>query len=329
MKALVFGSLNLDIVYAVDHFVQPGETQSALSQRTNPGGKGLNQAIALARAGAPTCFAGCLGVSGDRLKHTLSENGVDVTWLARVDTAQGSAVIQVTPAGENGILLFEGSNGCISFEQVEQTLDAFDSGDWLILQNEINLLPQIVDAAYERGMHIVLNPSPYNEKLSPVDFRKLDWILVNEVEAAQIARSEAADPKTTQNPRTDAANPKTAQIAPADTADPEAVFHIIHGMYPKASVLITLGREGSMAFQVTESGVETHRQPAVRVQAVDTTAAGDTFTGYFISGLMRNQPLADCMRDAGMASAIAVTRPGAAESIPMRAEVEDAYGKQS
>ena len=222
MKVLNFGSLNLDYVYRVEHFVQPGETLSAVSQSVNPGGKVLNQSIALARAGAEVCHAGCLGMGGERLGKLLRENGVDTSWLFPTDVLQGNAVIQVDPSGQNCILLFGGSNRCITDRQVDKTLAAFSEGDYLILQNEVNDLPMIVEKAYERGMKIVLNPSPCSEALSAVDFGKLSWLLVNEVEAAQISGS----------------------------GDPEEAWRVLHEAWPKLSVLITLGSAGSAAWRV-------------------------------------------------------------------------------
>lgn len=295
-KVLNFGSLNLDYVYSVDHFVQPGETLSASSQAVNPGGKGLNQSIALARAGAQTCHAGCLGAGGEMLEAILKESGVDTSQLKHVRELQGNAIIQVTPSGENCILLYGGSNQCVTEEQVEATLAAFSENDWLVLQNEINNLPLIVEKAHEQGMKIVLNPSPYDKKLSAVDFSKLSWLLVNEVEAAQISGSD----------------------------DAGEAWRLLHERYPALSVLITLGGAGSVAFQVDGDQVITAKQAALRVKAVDTTAAGDTYTGYFIAGLMEGRPLSECMLRASTAAAIGVTRHGAAPSIPSRDEVEKA-----
>lgn len=296
MKVLNIGSLNLDYVYRVDHFVQPGETLCAVSQTVNPGGKGLNQSIALARAGAEVYHAGCIGSGGESLKKLLQENGVDTAYLFPTDELQGNAVIQVVPSGENCILLFGGSNQCITSGQIEKTLEAVSAGDWLILQNEVNDLPMIVEKAYEKGMKIVLNPSPFNEKLSAVDFGKLSWLLVNEVEAGQISGSE----------------------------DPKEAWEQLHKAYPSLSVLITLGSTGSMAYRLKNGDIETASQEAFRVRAVDTTAAGDTFTGFFIEALLEDLPLQECMRRASMASALGVTRPGAAGSIPTREEVEAA-----
>ncbi len=289
MKVLNFGSLNLDYVYQVEHFVEPGETLSASAQTVLPGGKGLNQSIALAKSGAEVYHAGLVGNGGAMLRRLLEDSGVHTEYLGETDALQGNAVIQLTPSGENGILLFGGSNQCITQAQVDSTLAAFGKGDYLVLQNEINRLPELVNCAFERGMHIVLNPSPFNEKLKDVDFGKLSWLLINEVEAEQLSGSR----------------------------EPEIVWRRIGEDYPNLSVVITLGKDGCVVYHHSE----TIRQKAFPVQAVDTTAAGDTFTGFFIGSLLRGEPLADCVKWASAAAAISVTRMGAAASIPTMDEV--------
>ena len=295
MRVLNFGSLNLDYVYGVDHFVRPGETLAALSRQVKCGGKGLNQSVALARAGARVFHGGCVGEGGAPLKALLEESSVDVSLLVNVGEMQGHTVIEVNPAGENRILLYGGSNRCVSEAQIAATLSAFGPGDWLVLQNEINGLPAIVDAARDRGMVIALNPSPWNAALAAVDFDKLDWLLVNEIEAAQLS----------------------------GLSDPEAAWAWLHARYPRLSALITLGSEGSCAWRVEDGRVTYARQAAYPAKAVDTTGAGDTYTGYFIAGLMAGLSLRDCMRRASRAAAISVTRPGAAESIPTLDEIDE------
>ena len=293
-RVLNFGSLNLDYVYQVDHFVKPGETISAKSQSVNAGGKGLNQSCALARAGASVFHAGCFGSGGELLADLLRNDGVDTSFILPASVLQGNAVIQVDPTGENCILLYGGSNQCITEEQIEETLAEFGSNDVLLLQNEINKLPRIVDKAYERGMTIVLNPSPYDDRLHAVDFGKLSWLLVNEVEMEQIS----------------------------GTDQPETAWKRIRERYPNLSLLITLGKQGSIAFQAENGQLEIAEQRAFPVKALDTTAAGDTYTGYFVAALMEQKPLVERMKLATAASAISVTRPGAAPSIPERQEVE-------
>ncbi len=296
MKVLNFGSLNLDYVYHVDHFVKPGETLSAEAQTLNAGGKGLNQSIALARAGAEVYHAGCVGSTGRMLKELLEENGVNTVHLLPTDAMQGNAVIQVVPSGENSILLFGGSNQAVKKAQVDETLAAFGPGDVLVLQNEINEIPYIVERAYGRGMTIVLNPSPFNEKLAAVDFNKIGWFLVNEIEAEQISGE----------------------------TEPEKAWEVIHAKWPEASAVITLGKNGSCAYRtMTDGTVEKAAVSAYSVTAVDTTAAGDTYTGYFIKSLFSGKTLEEAMRTASAASAISVTREGAAPSVPYRDETEE------
>ena len=298
-KVLNFGSLNLDYVYQVSHFVQPGETLSAVSQTINAGGKGLNQSIALVKAGTKVYHAGCIGIGGERLERVLQEYGVDTTFLFPVNQIQGNAVIQVTPSGDNSIVLFGGSNQCISEEQINRTLAAFGEGDFLVLQNEINNLPKIIEKARAKGMTIFLNPSPCDNRLDQVDFGQLDWLLVNEIEAEQL----------------------TGESTPA------AVWQNVHRRYPNLSLLLTRGSQGSFAFRINGDDLEKEAQKAYRVKAIDTTGAGDTYTGFFISSLIQNLPLTECMRRASMAAAISVTRNGAAQSIPNADEVQKAISQ--
>lgn len=291
MKAVNFGSMNLDYFYRVDHFVRPGETLSVSSFEIRPGGKGLNQSIALARAGIPVYHAGTYGTGGEVLKQTLEENGVNTDFLERVSCPQGNALIQVDRTGENSILLFGGSNEQISDEQIERVMAALEKGDYLLLQNEISSLAKIVDEAYRKGVKIILNASPCNEKLKDIDFGKLSWISVNELEVKDITGSEI----------------------------PIEAWRILHEQYPQLNVLITLGPAGSVAF----TKEETVTQAAFAVDAIDTTGAGDTYTGYFFGGLIEGRSLSDCMQRASMASAIAVTKAGAAASVPYKDEVEE------
>ncbi len=290
MRVLNFGSLNLDYVYAVPRFVRPGETLAAENRRVMPGGKGLNQSVALARAGCCVFHAGCVGEGGEDLKKLLEDSGADTSLLKRVNEAQGHTVIQVAPDGENCILLFGGSNLCVTREQAVSALALFGPGDWLLLQNEIGLLPFIAEEGYRRGMTVVLNPSPYGPAVGETDLNKVSWLLINEVEAEQMTGS----------------------------ADPDGAWARLHAMYPRLSALITLGDKGSVCFAPDGARVW---QDAFRVRAADTTGAGDTYTGYFIAGLTEGLPLQKCMALASRAAAVSVTRPGAASSIPRREEL--------
>lgn len=298
MCILNFGSLNLDKTYTVPHFVRPGETLASTVYAEYCGGKGLNQSIALARAGAAVCHAGKIGRDGAMLAEALKESGVDTALLAVEDRVQtGHAVIQIDEAGQNCILLFGGANQAVDSPYIHTVLEQFGAGDWLLLQNEISGMEEIIALARERGMTIVLNPSPMTEDLRRCGLEKVDWFLLNELEGAALAGLEAG-------------------------ADPDAICDALLKVYPGAKVVLTLGGDGS----VYADAAGRCRQPAFSVRAVDTTAAGDTFTGYFLTCILEGQTPAQAMETAALAAAIAVGRPGASPSIPLREEVERARG---
>lgn len=289
MKVLNFGSLNLDYVYQVDHILIPGETLASKDRKTFCGGKGLNQSIALAKAGIPVYHAGMIGESGEELLKTCRDNGVNTEFIRQIDGPCGHTVIQVDKDGQNCILLFGGANRSMTKEFVDSVLDYFEKGDIILLQNEINELDYIIDSAYEKGMMIILNPSPYDSALESCDLSKISLFLVNEIEGCQITGEK----------------------------DPEQILSRMKELYPKAKIVLTLGGDG--AVYQDETGI--YRQNIYKVKAVDTTAAGDTFTGYFISSIIENMPVKEGLSLAAKASAIAVSRPGATASIPVKEEV--------
>lgn len=293
MKVLCFGSLNIDYVYAVDHFVAKGETLSSTGLQVFTGGKGLNQSIALAKAGTEVYHAGAIGPDGKFLLETMEQAGVHteyVTVLASDRT--GNAIIQCDSKGDNCILLYGGTNQLITKEQVDEVLSHYFAGDYLVLQNEINQLPYIMEKAHEKGMVIVLNPSPMNEKILALPLHYVSIFMLNEVEAGQILNCGS-------------------KITHARLAEK------LLETFPGATIVLTLGGEGSIC--IDENARFT--QSAFKVSVADTTAAGDTFTGYFIGGLLSGKPRQDAMREASAAAAIACSRPGAAPSIPTPDEV--------
>ena len=296
MRVLCFGSLNIDYTYKVDHFVGKGETLSSESLQVFSGGKGLNQSIALAKAGADTYHAGAIGEDGRFLLKIMEDAGVHTEYVAELpDVRTGNAIIQNDREGDNCILLYGGANQAVTQEQVDEVLSHFQAGDFLVLQNEINELEYIVRKAHEKKMKIVLNPSPMNEKVTalPLDF--VDYFMLNEVEAGQILGR-----------------------AVQDGYDGEALASALLARFPDAAVVLTLGGDGS----VYMDREKTIRQPVYKVKAVDTTAAGDTFTGFFIGGIMNGLTVNEAMDQASRAAAIAVTRQGAAPSIPLLEEVK-------
>lgn len=299
MKVLCFGSLNIDYTYQVDHFVKKGETLSSDRLNVFSGGKGLNQSIALSRAGARTYHAGAVGEDGVFLLQQLEDAGVNTDCVAVLpDMRSGHAVIQNDREGDNCILLYGGANQAITRDQADRVLERFQAGDFLVLQNEINELDYIMERAAEKGMKIVLNPSPINEKILHLPLECVDYLVLNEVEAVQILGEEMSAAENGQ------------KLAEA-----------LRKRFTGAAVVLTLGAEGSVYMDENE----TVRQDAYRVQAVDTTAAGDTFTGFFIGALIRGRNHKEAMAEAAKAAAIAVTRPGASPSIPKLKEVEESY----
>lgn len=291
MKILNFGSCNIDYVYSLDHIVNVGETQSAVKMDVFPGGKGLNQSIALSRAGAKVYHAGCIGADGEFLRDILNESGVDTSYMMSVDQKNGHAVIQVSAAGENSIFLYSGSNDMITREYASGVLEGFEKGDILLLQNEISNIEYIVEKAHEKGMRIVLNPSPFNEKIKRIDFNMLWCIVVNEIEAKQISGCD----------------------------DPFDALEYFKDNYKDLKVMLTLGANGCV---YKEKDIQIY-QAAFDVDAVDTTAAGDTFTGYFVAEMSRRNDHKRILKTASAASAISVTRNGAAPSIPTLSEVQE------
>ena len=192
-KALCFGSLNIDYIYQVPHFVGAGETLSALSRQRLAGGKGLNQAVALSRAGAETYMAGSVGEDGEFLLETLQGAGVDISFVRQLPGNTGTAVIQRDGAGENCILLHGGANRCITESQVQETLEHFAPGDWLVLQNEISCLPLLLSEGRKRGMQVVFNPSPMEPDLLGLCLEKVHCLVLNQVEGRQLLGGETRE----------------------------------------------------------------------------------------------------------------------------------------
>jgi len=292
MKILNFGSLNLDLVYQIPHFVRAGETLSTTGFSKNVGGKGLNQSVALAKAGAEVYHAGMIGEDGEMLRSFLAENGVDTRFVRTIDQPSGHAVIQVIPEGNNCIFLFGGANQCMTKEFIDEVLSFFGEGDFLVLQNEINAIDEIIDAAYEKGMQIVLNPSPIDENLSKLPLEKISWYILNEIEGGELSGE----------------------------TEPEKILDKLTALYPHAKIVLTLGGDGSI-YADSEARIP---QEVYKVTAVDTTAAGDTFTGFFFAGMASGLEPAEALKRASKASSISVTRAGAAASIPTLEEVLEA-----
>lgn len=291
MKMVVFGSLNIDKTYSLEDFVRPGQTISASKMEQFCGGKGFNQAIALRRAGNEVHFAGAVGQDGGMLLENLDRNGIDRSCVKVTDGATGHAIIQLDKNGGNCIIILAGANGEITESDVEATLAHFGEGDLIVLQNEISCVPYILRRAHEKGMIVAFNPSPYDGKIADCDLSCVDYLLVNEVEGAGMAGCTDAD----------------------------AILDTLHRRYPALNIVLTLGGDGSV---YQDKNGARFNCGVHKVQAVDTTAAGDTFTGFFLSGILRHGDAQKALHTASVAAGIAVSRKGAEPSIPLMAEVE-------
>ena len=292
MKILNYGSLNIDYTYSVDHFVRGGETMSSEEMHVFSGGKGLNQSIALSKSGAEVWHAGAIGTGdGDFLIRQLKEAGVNTEYISVLDGKTGHAIIQKAKDGGNCILLFGGANQKSTREMVDGVMDHFEKGDYLVLQNEISEIGYIMERAREKGMVLVFNPSPMDDKISSYPLEYVDYFLLNEIEAGDICGEQGSG---------------------------EELLQKLSDKFPASKIVLTLGGDGSLY----RDGQRILTQGIYKVPVADTTAAGDTFTGFLIGGLVQGLDAGEALDLAAKAAAIAVSRPGAAPSIPSREEVE-------
>ena len=292
MKILNFGSLNIDHVYHVEQIVKSGETIDSTGYHTFPGGKGLNQSVALGRANAKVYHAGLIGEDGKLMLDVLKSSNVDCHLVRVVQNPTGSAFIQVDSNAQNCIVLNGGANRSMTEGFIDEVLSEFEAGDLLLLQNEINLIDKIIDKAFDKGLIIALNPSPMNRNVLSCRLEKISLFILNEHEGRSITGKE-----------TD-----------------EEVLATMMERFPKAQVVLTLGGRGSMY----RSRVQSLLQKAFSVPIVDTTAAGDTFTGYFLAEMVREHSTEQCLEMASKAAALAISKQGATTSIPLWNDVSAA-----
>jgi len=290
MLILNFGSLNIDHVHAVPHIVLPAETLSGTGYQIFAGGKGANQSVALARAGAQVAHAGRVGPDGRWLLEKLTAEGVDIRQVVVGQTPTGHAMIQVDQEGQNAIVLFAGANKQLTKLDIDRTLSAAGARAILLIQNETNHVPHMVKTAHELGMKVCFNPAPFGPEVCSYPLDLVDLLVLNEVEGRGLAGGGEA----------------------------EQVLGALAEKLPRTRLLLTLGARGA----VYQSGGERVAVPARKVSPVDTTAAGDTFIGYFLASQVRGLPVERCLTVACCAAGLCVTRPGAMDSIPRLDEVE-------
>lgn len=288
-RVINFGSINLDHVYQVPHFVRPGETLDSGDYTQGAGGKGFNQSIALARAGARVRHVGAVGRDGAWLKARLETEGVEVGAVRELDAATGHAIIQVAPSGENAIVLHGGANRRCRAEDVSAAITDCGAGDHFLTQNETSSGLETARLAKRRGLTVWFNPAPMTPEVTLAALESVDWLVLNETEGAALAAS----------------------------ADPGTILARLSAALPHAHVVLTLGAAG-VAYAAADERLMLR---APRVNVVDTTAAGDTFIGYLIATIASGEPPRHALERAVRAASLSVTRVGAADSIPFAREV--------
>ncbi len=290
MKALVFGSLNIDRVYSLEKLPEKGETLYCSNYELHVGGKGLNQALSLKKAGLDVYFAGKRGNDGAHLTDFLASNGVNTSLVKLSDGFTGHAVIEVDPDGQNQMILFPGANKEITPSDCDEILKNFGRGDLVLMQYETSCVEYMIRKAKDKGMLTALNPSPYTHQLKSLPYELIDYLILNEDEGKSISG-------------------KTDIVEALD---------VLCTLCPNGNIIYTLGAKGSIYANKNERT----QAPAFKVKAVDTTGAGDTFTGYVLEKLIGGSTPAEALRFASAASALAVQKAGAAETIPCKDEVE-------
>ena len=290
-KILSLGSINIDHTYYVDYIASEGETISSMSYFKSYGGKGLNQSIAISKSGSLVYHAGKISLKDSYLIDYLKENGINRDLVSLEEDHTGHAIIQVAKDGSNAIIVEPGVNHKISNEFISKSINNFGAGDYIVLQNEISNLNYAIEASHKKGMISILNPSPITESLSMVNLGFVDYLILNEIELLMIAKKETID---------------------------EGIEEL-NKLYPSLKIVLTLGDKGSKYFSSEESfSIE-----SLKIKPIDTSGAGDTFCGYFVSGLSKGLTPLESMKLANVAAGIACTRKGTSIAVPKIEEVEE------
>lgn len=285
MKFINFGSMHIDYIYNVKDIAKTRETVNAVDHITNVGGKGLNQSVALARAGAKVSHVGLVGKDGADLKSMLIDNHISTDYVECLDNQpSGHAVIQVNSEGDNTILIFGGTNQQYTPELIEKALAASDPDDIVLVQNQINDVPRIIEQAKKHQLKIIFNLAPASQNMAYYPLEYVDVFVLNQNQGNILTRQEK----------------------------PDAILATLQRRYPQAAFVLTMGQKG-VKF------VDNHRRltiPAERIAATDTNAGGDTFVGYFLARWHLGDTIEHSLELACRAAALCITRKGAATSIP-------------
>ena len=280
------GSINADFIYDVPRLPRPGETMPALAMRTGLGGKGANMSVAVARAGAPVRHIGAVGEDGRWAKDALSALGVDTAHVVTVDAPTGHAIVMIDPAGENAIVIFPGANRAQSIAKIDAALRTASPDDILLVQNETDGQDHALRTAREKGLTTLYAAAPFDEDAVLQALPMTDILVLNEIEMQQLEQALEKGP---------------AQLG-------------------VQSVVVTRGAKGARLWSEL-MGWSPVDIPSPKVDAIDTTGAGDTFTGYMVAALHSGMTIDQAVKQGVTAAALKVTRKGVADAIPSIEEV--------
>ncbi|MBO5046313.1 MAG: ribokinase [Clostridia bacterium] len=296
MKVFIVGSLNMDLVIRAPFVPEQGMTIHGEGFMSNPGGKGANQAVAVSKLGASAYMVGAVGKEfGEELASTLRGYGVNCDFLAKYDdVSSGIAVIVVTD-GDNRIILEKGANARLSKEQVDKALEQAEAGDYLVaqLETDLDVVTYALNRAKEKGMTTVLNPAPA-QALQAELLSACDYFMPNQTEAEFYTGIYPSDEKSAR----------------------ECAKKL--GTFGVRNIVVTMGSKGAAYVCDGKYG----EVEAVSANAIDTTAAGDTFVGGFVTALSEGKSVEKAIAFANKAASVTVTRRGAQQSIPYRKEIE-------
>jgi ribokinase len=290
-RVLTFGALNIDHVYQVDHIARPGETLVGTNYARFAGGKGANQSVAVARAGGSVVHIGRVGREGEWMVRNMRSDGVDVSHIVISDEPAGHAIIQVDRQGENSIVVYGGTNRQITEQQIEAAFLQADENDLVLIQNEINNIPFIIQTASRRSLPVYFNTAPMSPEVKDYPLEHVHAFIINETEGEELTGSSGE----------------------------EQIIEEMLKLYPRSQVILTLGGRGAL---YSDAERTIRRDVERKVKPADTTGAGDTFVGYYMAAVSRGEDVEEALRLAGVAAAYCVTKPGANDSIPRISDLE-------
>lgn len=284
MKILNFGSINKDFFYSVNDFVRPGETISSNGYDIKIGGKGLNQSVSISKAGVKVYHAGIINKDDTFIIDKLKSWKINCDNILLSDSPTGHAIIQVNKKGENSIIIHGGANHDFNLKSIKSILSKFETGDILLLQNEINNIEEIIDRAHHKKMKIIFNPAPFKNDILEYNLNKITTLILNQSEGEGLSNEKI----------------------------PDKILKVLNNNFKNTEIILTLGEKGSLySYKDELIKIRAHD-----VKTVDTTGAGDTFIGYYVAGFASKMNKKDNLNRASEAAALTTIKLGGAESIP-------------